>query len=186
MAKKKPLIENPAPATEPLMVKGIAIPVTPVRYGVMYMGIGDVDEYAETTDENFEDFCSLVMAYMDMFGMADWHVKFIRAENDGKGAACVQYNYDNRDVTFVLGTRLAREFTTGSSGMARLALHEVLHLLFAGWNDIAGRDLPEGEKEELLDAAEHGLIRRLEQVLLAVPVKSGAYRLCRVSSPKKE
>lgn len=136
------------------------------------------------TESDYENFCAGVMMYLHMFGLTDWHVNFYWEDNDGTAAAYVSYNYELREASFVFGRRIHKGFKDSSVMMMKLALHEVLHLLFAEFDYLnKGVELTAAQRQEMLEAAEHGVIRRLEGVILSVPnPESGNYILHRIGA----
>lgn len=143
----------------------------PLRHAVMYLDpLGERDGLVPATKQNYEDFCVGVMLYIRLFGLTDYHINFRWEDNDNTAAACVYYDYETRSATFVFGREINQFFRDSTSMMMKLALHETLHLLFAEFDWIGNADnLTPMQKKNLLEVAEHGIIRRLENVLLTLP-----------------
>lgn len=150
--------------------------------------LGERDDLVASTEENYEDFCAGVMLYTRLFGLTDWHINFRWENNDSSTAACVYYNYESRAATFVFSREINRFFRDSPVFMMRLALHETLHLLLAEFDYINNADnLIPSQRKALLETAEHGVIRRLENVLLSLPkLKSDDYLIHRLHGDKHE
>lgn len=88
------------------------------------------------------------------FGLTDWTLHFATAKADGSHEAEVAYNSENRHatITFYIGVKdaLAPE---------RVALHEMLHVLFADMLDASCRRASDGHPDVLRE--EHRVIERL-------------------------
>lgn len=163
---------------------------TPLRHVAMYLDAsGEEDNLVPATEQNYEDFCAGVMLYTRLFGMTDWHINFHWEDNDDTVAACVYYSYETRSATFVFGRRIDQFFRDSTPLMMKLALHETLHLLFAELGYVSAADnLTPTQKRDLMEIAEHSVIRRLENILLALPkLKSDDYLIHRLhdDAPKK-
>lgn len=160
----------------------------PLRHVPMYIDASDDDDYiVAATEQDYEDFCAGVMLYTRLFGLTDWHISFRWEDNSGDASACVYYNHEARAASFIFGRRIDQSFRDNARMMMKLALHETLHLLFAEFDYAANVDnFTLSQKKSLLDAAEHRVIRKLENVLMALPLnQSDDYLLHRLSADNK-
>lgn len=161
----------------------------PLRHVPMYLdALGERDGLVPATEQNYEDFCAGVMLYTRLFGLTDWHISFRWEENDDAAAAVVYHDYESRVAIFVFSREINQFFRDSAVLMMKLALHETLHLLFAEFDWIGNADnLTPMQKKDLLTVAEHGIIRRLEDILLALPgLKSDDYLLHRCKQKKAD
>jgi hypothetical protein len=91
-------------------------------------------------------------------GLTDWTLHFKTAKADGAHEAMVEYNGENRHatITFFVGVKDALV-------AERVALHEMLHVLFADMLTIAAKRASDGHADVLLE--EHRVIERLLNAL---------------------
>lgn len=138
---------------------------------VWFTPTGEHDGTVGATRANYDDFCKYVMGYVKLLGLTDWHITFRWEHNDDAAAACVYYDYESRGAAFIMGRDINKFFGDHPVMMRKLALHEVLHLAFAEFDYVTKADnLTPTQKNSLLGVVEHGLVRRLENVLLNLPV----------------
>jgi hypothetical protein len=106
-----------------------------------------------TAEERHETFDAFVALWLDKLGLKDWYVE-IKHDREGVDAeAQVEHDRDTRSATFTYFSAAAPTYS-----IERLALHEVLHLLFADmWPEGCGDDVAREE---------HRVIERLLHVLL--------------------
>ena len=108
----------------------------------------------QTADDRFRIFTFDVENWVHKFGLKDWYVD-IKHDREGTDyEALVEYDKETRHATFTF-------YSAGQSSsysIERLALHEVLHLLFA---DTIPEDCGDDVARE-----EHRVIERLLHALL--------------------
>lgn len=95
-----------------------------------------------------------VSCWVHVFGLKDWYVDFKHDQEGADYEALVEYDKETRHATFTF-------YSAGQSSsysIERLALHEVLHLLFG---DLIPEDCGDDVARE-----EHRVIERLLHVLL--------------------
>lgn len=157
-----------------------------MRHAAMYFDTTpDSNELVSSSEQNYEDFCAGVMMYTRLFGLTDWSIHFHWEETDDT-SAYVNYSFPARGASFVFGKHIPQSYADNPDMMMRLALHETLHLLFAEFDYINNADnLTPTQKKDLLNNAEHGVVRRLENVMMGLSApKSDDYLLHRVRSEK--
>ena len=91
--------------------------------------------------------------WIDRFGLKDWYVDFKLDEESEEAEAQVEYDRNTRHATFTYFAAAGKSYLP-----ERLALHEVLHLLFG---DLIPEDCGDDVARE-----EHRVIERLLHVLL--------------------
>jgi len=94
-----------------------------------------------------------VRTWVDRFGLKDWYVDFKLDETATDAEAQVEYDKNTRHATFTYFAAAGKTYPP-----ERLALHEVLHLLFG---DLIPEDCGDDVARE-----EHRVIERLLHVLL--------------------
>lgn len=92
--------------------------------------------------------------WQDKFGLLDWSLTFKVDRCDGAWAR-VEYHVDARSAVIVANADMKG---LGERAPERVALHEMLHLLFADMIDTAGR---RGADHADTGRAEHAVIERL-------------------------
>lgn len=107
------------------------------------------------TSVRFEAACRRWQATL---GLTDWTLTFKTATADGEYEAYVEYNCENRhaSITFFVGVKEALS-------PERVALHEMLHILFADMLSTAARLASDGHKD--VGREEHKAIERLLNAL---------------------
>ena len=101
------------------------------------------------------------------FGLMDWRLCF-RFETAEDGLAGIRCDFEGRIASVFLNPFQER-CTKREVDVRRSARHEMLHLLLAELQYLNGRRLV---SDNTWQAAEHGVIRRLESVLGAVDVRA--------------
>lgn len=152
----------------------------PLRHVAMHLDeLGASDGLVPATEQDYKDFCAGVMLYTELLGLTDWAINFRWEWQDNCIAASLFYNNEARSATFVFSREINQFFKNNPTMLMRLALHETLHLLFAEIMYFASaEELGLPQKKALLNNAEHGAVRRLENVLMGLPeIKSGNYFL---------
>ena len=108
----------------------------------------------QTADDRFRIFTFDVENWVNKLGLKDWYVDIKHDRRGTDYEALVEYDKETRHATFTF-------YSAGQSSsysIERLALHEVLHLLFA---DTIPEDCGDDVARE-----EHRVIERLLHVLL--------------------
>lgn len=101
----------------------------------------------------FAAFQEGVMCWVHIFGLFDWYVDFKLDVESTEAEAQVEYDKNTRHATFTYFAATSKTYAPD-----RLALHEVLHLLFG---DLIPEDCGDDVARE-----EHRVIERLLHVLL--------------------
>ena len=104
--------------------------------------------------DSFDGFVLAVEHWVNKLGLKDWYVDIKHDQGGTDYEALVEYDKETRHATFTF-------YSAGQSSsysIERLALHEVLHLLFA---DTIPEDCGDDVARE-----EHRVIERLLHVLL--------------------
>ena len=104
--------------------------------------------------DRYDQFYFAVNNWIDRLGLKDWYVDIKHDQEGTDYEALVEYDKETRHATFTF-------YSAGQSSsysIERLALHEVLHLLFA---DTIPEDCGDDVARE-----EHRVIERLLHVLL--------------------
>lgn len=91
-------------------------------------------------------------------GLTDWTLHFKTAPADGTHEALVEYNGENRHATITYFTKVQDALVP-----ERVALHEMLHVLFADMLEIAARRASDGHADVARE--EHRVIERLLNAL---------------------
>jgi len=99
-----------------------------------------------------------------MLGLSEWSIVWEIGDRHsyavtGENYATISYNLCARKATVSFSP-----FTDIDQWKATLR-HELLHLVLAPLVDVARRDIPEEEKDALVDGVEHGIINRLVKLL---------------------
>lgn len=103
--------------------------------------------------DRFHVFRANVENWAAAFGLKDWYVDFKLDEESTEAEAQVEYDKNTRHATFTYFAAAGKTYPP-----ERLALHEVLHLLFG---DLIPEDCGDDVARE-----EHRVIERLLHVLL--------------------
>lgn len=119
----------------------------------------------KTTAADFDFWCSEVTHWLRAFGLyQQWELRYHHVfEKEPENRAMVSYNIEGRMASFKLYANWG-DSTVSRHTLARVALHEVLHLVLAELSDMVRRRY--GVTREMEDAAEHVVLRRLEDALL--------------------
>ncbi len=106
-----------------------------------------------TAEQRYQRFQDCAAVWINKLGLKDWYVDFKLDEVGTDCEAQVEYDRNTRHATFTYYASAKPSYTIG-----RLALHEVLHLLFG---DLIPEDCGDDVARE-----EHRVIERLLHVLL--------------------
>lgn len=106
-----------------------------------------------TAHDRFVTFTAYVNNWVFRLGLTDWYVDFKLDEEGTEAEAQVEYDKNTRHATFTYFSAAGKSYPPD-----RLALHEVLHLLFG---DLIPEDCGDDVARE-----EHRVIERLLNVLL--------------------
>lgn len=116
-----------------------------------------------TTTAHFKNFQDEVGHWLHLLGLTGWRVEFAHEPIEAR-AEC-RFNLSGRVAVLVLATEFENLEPT-EQNVRRSAFHEVWELAFARVWDTANRsDLTPGQRQDLMEEAQHELIRILENTM---------------------
>lgn len=119
-----------------------------------------MDEFIETTKEDFELFQAECRRWIDIYGLTSWHVYFRHEECEGRYGSCVT-SLNGRVATITMATQWPKRDYTRDD-ICETAFHEATELLMGPINAVANyRYIMEGD----VDRECHAVIQILGQVL---------------------
>ena len=114
----------------------------------------------KTTTKHFKLYRDTCSYWLNKFGLFDWDIDFYHTDDkDGCASSCV-FNSQAGHAFLRLNKDWGIDFT--DKDIKRTALHEVLELLFARYQDSATNRYT---TEEVIDTQRHVVIQRLINVL---------------------
>ena len=115
----------------------------------------------KTTKKDFEDFKAYGEEFIDKLGLKDWSIVFMTEDSDEVYGAAAS-NVGGRVATISLSKSWDERKPKTPLALRRLALHEVLHVLFA---PILKEAKERYTMQYVIDDLEHDVIRRLENMV---------------------
>jgi len=117
----------------------------------------------KTTKADFALFKKECRRWLVKFGLVGWDVAFEHKDCDGS-CATAALNASQHYAVITLGTDMAGYNFYGKESIKAWAFHEVCHVLFADYSDLAQRREYSASEH---DRVEHAIIVTLENVLYA-------------------
>lgn len=122
--------------------------------------------FFKVTKEHFVIFKKEALKFQSMLGLFDWELFFVHEETDAR--ADITYNIQGRCATVRLGLSWALCKPT-SEEISKTALHEILHLLIADYQDlIIDNSTTTTAKLNQIGTLDHIIIRKLEHLVFDV------------------
>jgi hypothetical protein len=117
------------------------------------------------TDKQKKHFWSCLYAWQERLGLSDWRITRSNRQPAMKAALCQMVNWDNvqRQVSCRLASNWGKGERPTDTLIEQTAVHELLHVLLHPVLEASGTP---GTAQEDIDGAEHGVINRLEKLLV--------------------
>jgi len=110
------------------------------------------------TEEDFKIFVNYIRHFTEKLNLTDWNIEFEHSQiGDGVSATC-WYDTQSRSCLFKL-TRSTEGDYNLNTNVAKIALHEVLHLLLGNLLHIAA--VTQDDTKGLTLSEEHAVINKL-------------------------
>lgn len=113
----------------------------------------------ETNEKDFKYFSGKVFKYVDAIGLSEWDIVTVHAELDDEIVATCDYDIESMHAAIIFNTE---SLTRGNRKrfLKRVALHEVLHVLFAKFSYMA-RTGETGKDDVYLTSTKHEVINKV-------------------------
>ena len=111
----------------------------------------------------FKDYC---FKWQDTFSLRDWRIYFVHKRLNGAYAQ-TKWSTDSMLATITLSSYWDDMQPISDIELERIALHEIMHVLFA---PLVSEAEYRYATHDNIEIAEHAIVRRLEAAFMVVPV----------------